>query len=305
MTDSKADQTPTRPEHMRPPDSTNGTRTGLAARWLTLLFVKASKHRPFCHVLRRHGILSIFNICIKTDPRGNLGEAHAMEFVAKHTAIPVPKVYCAFVHKGSAYTVMSRIKGHVVRQGWLQRSQESRTKILEQLRGMLVELRAIPPPEGTVVSNVDGGPFFDPRLPNQKQWGPFSTVRAFHSALVNDIITDDSGGDIPIDDDHHERLSADLAELLRYYQREGSTNPSLVFTHGDLNSFNILVSGDKVVGIIDWETSGWFPSYWEYTCAKDELNAWNVFWINEVDHFLTPMPEELHMDRIRLKYFQF
>ncbi|OAA34501.1 Aminoglycoside phosphotransferase [Metarhizium rileyi] len=33
-----------------------------------------------------------------------------------------------------------------------------------------------------------------------------------------------------------------------------------VFTHGDLNRFNILVRGDQVVGIIDWEfegTSAW------------------------------------------------
>jgi len=34
-----------------------------------------------------------------------------------------------------------------------------------------------------------------------------------------------------------------------------------VFTHGDLSSLNVLVRGDQIVGIIDWETAGWYPSY--------------------------------------------
>ena len=41
------------------------------------------------------------------------------------------------------------------------------------------------------------------------------------------------------------------------------TSP-IVFTHGDLSSFNIVARVDGIVGIIDWETAGWYPSYWEY-----------------------------------------
>lgn len=40
------------------------------------------------------------------------------------------------------------------------------------------------------------------------------------------------------------------------------TSP-IVFTHGDLSSLNILARVDDIVGIIDWETAGWYPSYWE------------------------------------------
>lgn len=39
------------------------------------------------------------------------------------------------------------------------------------------------------------------------------------------------------------------------------------FTHGDLGPQNILVRGSEVVAIIDWECSGWYPEYWEYTKA--------------------------------------
>lgn len=34
-----------------------------------------------------------------------------------------------------------------------------------------------------------------------------------------------------------------------------------VFRHGDLSSLNILGRGDDVVGLVDWETAGWYPVY--------------------------------------------
>ncbi|KAM4054574.1 phosphotransferase enzyme family protein [Hirsutella rhossiliensis] len=171
---------------------------------------------------------------------------------ARHTSVPVPKVHCAFVHQGETYIVMSRIKGRVVWHGWLGRSHDSKTRILEQLRQMLAELRSVPQPAGVGVSNVIGGPLCDCRLPSKMLWGP---------GLGND----------------------------------------LVLTHGDLSSFNIMIQGDEVTGIVDWETAGWFPPYWEYTCARN-ANPQNAFWAQEVDRFLPPRPHELRMDGIRRKH---
>lgn len=75
-----------------------------------------------------------------------------------------------------------------------------------------------------------------------------------------------------------------------------------MLTHGDLSSLNILVKDDQVVGIIDWETAGWFPAYWEYTTAC-QVNPQNSFWRHEIDRFLDPYPAELTMKGIRQKYF--
>jgi thiamine kinase-like enzyme len=75
-----------------------------------------------------------------------------------------------------------------------------------------------------------------------------------------------------------------------------------VFTHGDLSSLNVLASGDKITGIVDWETAGWYPSYWEYSTAWN-VNLQNEFWRDEVDKFLEHMPEELEMEKLRLQYF--
>lgn len=45
----------------------------------------------------------------------------------------------------------------------------------------------------------------------------------------------------------------------------------VVFTHADLHPNNIMVdpsSRGTVVGLIDWEQSGWYPDYWEFCKAE-------------------------------------
>jgi hypothetical protein len=52
--------------------------------------------------------------------------------------------------------------------------------------------------------------------------------------------------------------------------------------------------------IVDWETAGWFPLYWEYTTAKN-INAYNPFWADLVDYLI--VPEELKIETIKCKFF--
>jgi aminoglycoside phosphotransferase len=256
---------------------------------LILLFVRARYQRFLQRIWKPpSSILSIFGVCIKVKPYATLAEAHAIQFVAKNTSIPVPKIYCAFIHDGETYIAMSKIKGQMAWYGWPNRTKESRGRIVDQLRGFMAELRSVPPPEGVGVANVLGGPFYDCRLPEPLN-GPFSTVHEFHRALAN-------GADFNADTS---KLAPDLQELFSFYRQ---SDHELVLTHGDLSSLNTLVRGDEVVGIIDWETAGWFPSYWEYSSAKNP-NYYNVLWADEADQYLNPMPHELEMDRIRRKYF--
>lgn len=262
---------------------------GPIVRSLIIVLVKAIRHKTLRRLLPKQvGLFHISDICIKTRQNGTLSEAFAMQFVANHTPIPVPKVHYAFIHKGTSYIVMQHIKGQTAANGWTSRSDESKERILEQLRGMITELRSVTPPEGTKVSSVEGGPFYDCRLPSQLYWGPYASVREFHEALVNNI---------PWDADYTKY--PDLIELFDFYRQAEN---KLVLTHGDLSSLNILVRGDRVVGIIDWETAGWFPKYWEYTTAKC-VNPNNLFWADVVDQFVTPMPDEWKMDFIRRRYF--
>ncbi|KAH0443415.1 hypothetical protein CcaCcLH18_01096 [Colletotrichum camelliae] len=185
---------------------------------------------------------------------------------------------------------MARIDGNTACLRWVKRSEASKKQILDQLKDIICQLRAIPPPpEGTRVCNVDGGPIWDCRLPSNEFWGPFATAKDFYRELVQPVSLEaDVGGEF-----------ADIDELLDFYRH---WDDSLVFTHGDLSSLNVLVRGDDVVGVIDWETAGWLPSYWEYSSAW-HANPHNPFWQQEVDKFVAPMPHELRMDQIRYKYF--
>ncbi|KAF4442003.1 kinase-like protein [Fusarium austroafricanum] len=211
-----------------------------------------------------------------------------MIFVATNTSIPVPKVYCSFEHKGRVYILMQRLPGQDLSQGWNQRSEESRAQILQQLHNMVTELRNIPPPDGVGVANVDGGPIFDQRLPDKAYWGPFATIQGFHRELHNGVELQDNEEALP-----------GLRELIQFHNGPWQRP---VFTHGDLSSLNILAIDDEVTGIVDWETAGWMPPYWEYTSAW-HVNPRNVFWRDAIDGFLLPFPHELEMEKIRRQYF--
>ncbi|KAI8937905.1 hypothetical protein NX059_005589 [Plenodomus lindquistii] len=253
-------------------------------RYLILFAIKLLKR------FRKRSGSTLFlsrKLCVKYGTRTSLSEASTMQFVAKHTSIPVPRVYCAFTKRNRTYIVMERIQAEPIGAGWFQRSEESKAKILGQLKKMIGEMRSITSSEGMGVAHVHGGPLYDPRLPGtSNHFGPFRTIRDFHRHLRGGL-------------EAHPEHKVEISELTSW---QDEYSGPLVFTHGDLSSLNILAVGDEIVGIVDWETAGWYPSYWEYT------NAWNVnpqnqFWRDEVDKFLQPMPEALEMEKIRLKYF--
>ena len=82
-------------------------------------------------------------------------------------------------------------------------------------------------------------------------FGPFAGIQDFHRHLRQGFQYDPGN-------------NPEINELI--HLQEAASHPP-VLTHGDLSSLNILVRDDKIVGIIDWETAGWLPSYWEYTTA--------------------------------------
>jgi len=54
----------------------------------------------------------------------------------------------------------------------------------------------------------------------------------------------------------------------------------IVLTHNDLAPRNILLRDAKVVAIVDWELSGFYPGYWEYVKAY-YWPSWRSAWITE------------------------
>lgn len=66
---------------------------------------------------------------------------------------------------------------------------------------------------------------------------------------------------------------------------------------------NIMVRGDEITSINDRETAGWMPPYWEYDPAMN-VNPRNQFWQQEIDKFICPDPQALHIENIRQRVFE-
>ena len=116
---------------------------------------------------------------------------------------------------------------------------------------MVDEMRTLPPRHGSMVANVDGGSLFDTRLPGVGiihptptpiRFGPFEDISAFHLWLRDGF---DNIDNCP---------GTEVADLVTMHKNTDWGLP--VFTHGDLSSLNVLIRGEDVVGVVDWETAG-------------------------------------------------
>ncbi|KAF2273474.1 kinase-like protein [Westerdykella ornata] len=266
----------------------NTFRNRLLARIALHTTAKVFKRDPPCVRLTQGKIL-------KTGLDVHLTEAATLKYVAEHTSIPVPKVYCSFLHKKRAYIVMERIRGESLAAAWTKLTQGAREKIFLQLKNMIQELRSLKPPPGTGIQSCVGGSLYDTRLPHgTPRFGPFKSTLEFHHWLRDGLEPSQIGPHVSEED------ARDLKAMVARQDRDDWGAP--VFTHCDLNPTNIIVRGEQIVAIIDWEFAGWYPAYWEYACAWFG-NILRTEWQNTLLSILDPYPEELEMDRTRCKWY--
>ncbi|TVY71295.1 hypothetical protein LSUE1_G005808 [Lachnellula suecica] len=55
----------------------------------------------------------------------------------------------------------------------------------------------------------------------------------------------------------------EVAEMRKLVEMQDEKTHCVYFTHGDVSSSNIIVNNGKVVALIDFETAGFSPEYWE------------------------------------------
>lgn len=233
------------------------------------------------------------NLVVKTGPWVHLTEAASMNFVSKNTSVPVPQIYCSFIHKHRAYIVMKRIQGDELALAWPILSEAERAGIIAQLHDMMRELRSLTPSDEHIKS-CTGGSLYDSRIPHARsRFGPFQSAQEFHCWLRQDF----SLGNY-MDCKAHDDYDSLEAMIIK----QDGPWPSPVYTHGDLNPSNILVRKSKVVGIIDWEFSGWYPPYWEFTTTwyGNRMRKW---WQDLLDRFLPKSSDELKMEITRQKWW--
>lgn len=109
------------------------------------------------------------------------------------------------------------------------------------------------------LGNISRGPLSDMVFTgtNFPPVGPFSSATELHDCMSNMFKWPAKVRQPDID----------LADVLDPYRDMLPDDCAIHFTHADLNPVNIMVSKDspcRVMAIIDWEQSGWYPSYWEF-----------------------------------------
>ncbi|KAF1992472.1 hypothetical protein K402DRAFT_426519 [Aulographum hederae CBS 113979] len=161
--------------------------------------------------------------------------------------------------------------------GWMVDDKQS---ICGHLRLIFQALRsARQDPSMQFIGSLSNGPSRDRVLDLQRSSGPWPTVARFHNWLSWLWRRHAPGPDA-------------IADLWRQLLNDSSP---IVLTHGDVHQSNIIVSATSpahLLAIIDWEQSGWYPTYWEYCKTVHtvaEYDEWrSARWIDSV---FTPHPD--------------
>jgi thiamine kinase-like enzyme len=126
-------------------------------------------------------------------------------------------------------------------------------RVVDQLRNYLAQLRALKPPVDGAVTSVTGGVLRDASRVGFEPFGPFQNHDDFHEFLRGNLSLQT----------FETMINSD--KVVNSHRQRYATK----FTHGDFAPRNIMVKNDgTITAIVDWDSAGWFPEYWEYTKAR-------------------------------------
>lgn len=201
---------------------------------------------------------------------------------------------------------MEYVKGEPLGDVWPITTPTEKKFLLKQLEGYFDQVRKIPHPRPGAVCGALIGPLFDRRIGHDKRgFGPFANERDFNNYLRCGAGQEDVVGSLVESYfEGREDLKLAIQDLIDI---QDNTNHQICFTHGDAHSGNFLVRNGKIVAVLDFEMSGFFPEHWEYTTAmttggsveEHDEGSWKL----EVRNFLKEYPSELEGEIIRQDIF--
>ncbi|KAI0099239.1 kinase-like domain-containing protein [Nemania sp. FL0031] len=217
-------------------------------------------------------------------------EGENMIFVRQHLKNLVPRVFAIYQRPGpwsvvNTYIIMERIHGRTLEEAWGTMDEPERLKVVNSLRDAFQLLRSIPPPDyfGGLGMTKLNDVLFWARDPVATINGPFKTETELVHGIVQGYRTNSSGG---------ERHRHECDYYLRVLPRVLQGNGRPVFTHGDFQRKNIMVGSQGEITIIDWDPSGWYPTYWEYATAMLPCIAFKDDWHRYIPKILDEFPNQ-------------
>jgi len=151
--------------------------------------------------------------------------------------------------KGAWYFFMEECPGVPLNTVIGSMSSAELDHIADQLLVILNEMRSY---SSETLGSVTGGPYNNRFMPFP--WHPphaFSSTKEYLNHY-RDMFLEFCGPEY-------------VEELFGHFPTDAQAH----FTHGDLLPGNILVDGSKITAIIDWETAGYYPEFWEYCRMHD------------------------------------
>ncbi|CAG7559102.1 unnamed protein product [Fusarium equiseti] len=240
-------------------------------------------------------------------------EGNALLFVEKHLQIGAPRLYAMYRDEtsGCFYLIMEYIQGVNLESIWSTLFTESKVSVAMQLKDVFDQMRSLKPPDN-FIGGIDGGILrdspFETEDPDPRINGPFKSSDEVGQALA-----------LALQSFWEENGRGHSVWLPRFFTQQLGTalkdHPAR-FTHTDLHMRNVVVervlkpsmSGNaevdgeeaeqdyeyRVKGLVDWESAGWYPAYWEYASALARGHEQND-WPDYVGKMLQPYPLELSM----------
>nr|XP_023908626.1 uncharacterized protein LOC112020299 [Quercus suber] len=197
-------------------------------------------------------------------------EYTTLQYLLEHKpSIPAPKPL-GLIRIGKVSIMFSSyLPGTTLEAVWADLATDQKTSVRARLDAVFRDLRTMQFPRGMALGGVAGEGCKDQRRHLRRSTVPILTAEDFASFQFSNPLY---GSTIFID-------------FLRAF-----TSPSshrIVFTHGDLRPANVIVEiteNDEciIVGIVDWENSGFHPAYYEATkitncLATNEGWDWHVW----------------------------
>ncbi|KAF2461274.1 kinase-like domain-containing protein [Lineolata rhizophorae] len=230
------------------------------------------------------------NIVVKvTDEASAMTEHRTLSYLRERLPdFPAPRPH-GVVRLDTYFLLFSTfIQGVDLEKVWPQLDEGQKLAVSSQLDSLFSQLRALPFPDDTPLGGIQGDGCKDCRRGVRVSSEAIMDVGQFEDFIFAGL----------------NAASSLYADFLRSLMPLSSV---CVFTHGDLRPANIIVdTGDdgtwKVVAVIDWESSGFYPEYWECVKMTNNLTPRDQFdWYRYLPKSLAPHRYAIQwlVDRLR------
>lgn len=197
----------------------------------------------------------------------------------------MPEIFGLLVSGSIKFLFMTYFPGETLEKVWPILSPAQKLEVRDQLNPMLKALRNVPePPLEEGQSALGGGTprrCKDNRYMTRTAGKQITNEVEFNTFLTTNLL----------------RRENSAIRMIRSFMRD---DHRMVMTHGDLHPRNIIVTVKEasdlsnegnhlplsgvnhasinVCGILDWETCGWYPEYWEFVKALCTVSSNDPLW---------------------------